>query len=252
LLRQNTWRLRNRPSVGIWRNWSASFADQLQSQASHYSSSVSGTVRISASEVLAVDVLPFCLEEILDSNPELQIEIIASNEESNLLSREADIALRMFQPQQQDLIAKHLLDIPIGFHAHKKYIEKHGQPDASDTFERQDLIGFDTSRLLIDGAKRYGIKLNRNQFHLRTDSIMVQNQCAVAGLGLVVMQNQLAAQIPGLQPVFEELDLPALPLYIVAQQELRASRKLRVVFDGLESAILSFYGQASGTNTIHS
>jgi len=70
-------------------------ADNLQNQASHYSSSVSGTVRISASEVLAVDVLPFCLDQLIEDNPELQLEIVASNEESNLLSREADIALRM-------------------------------------------------------------------------------------------------------------------------------------------------------------
>jgi len=134
-------------------------ADNLQSQASQYSSSVSGTVRISASEVLAVDVLPHCLDALVEENPELQLEIVASNEESNLLSREADIALRMFAPQQQDLIARHLLDIPVAFYAHEKYIERHGLPRSTEDFLKLRFIGFDVSTLFIDGAKKFGMKL---------------------------------------------------------------------------------------------
>ena len=218
-----------------------SIADNMQAQASHYSSSVSGTVRISASEVLAVDVLPFCLNAILNDNPELQIEIVASNEESNLLSREADIALRMFQPQQQDLVSKHLMDIPIAFYAHDEYIEQHGVPDSIQSFAEQRLIGFDTSRLFIDSAKQFGFKLSREDFQVRTDSITVQNKCAVAGIGMIVMQEQLANKLPNLQKIHLGFELPPLPLYLVAQQELRVSRKLRTVFDALEEALLAFY-----------
>lgn len=216
-------------------------ADNLQSQASHYSSSVTGTVRVSASEVLAVDVLPFCLDAVLNDNPTLQIEIVASNEESNLLSREADIALRMFAPKQQDLIARHLMDIPVAFYAHEKYIEQYGIPRNEKEFATQRIIGFDVSTLFIDGAKQFGIKLKRENFHIRTDSIMVQVRCAMAGLGMVAMQDKLALELPGMERVELGVELPALPLYIVAQQELRASRKLRVVYDGLADALLKFY-----------
>ncbi len=218
-----------------------SVADILQTQASNFSSSVSGTVRISASEVLAVEVLPHCLSTLLDDNPDLQIEIVSSNEESNLLHREADIALRMFAPQQQELVSRHLLDIPIAFYVHDKYIEKHGFPDSSVAFEELRFIGFDVSTLFIDGAKRMGIKLKRSDFQIRTDSIMVQNQCASAGLGAVAMQDALAHQKNKLHRLELGFDLPPLPLYIVAQQELRASRKLRVVYDGLANALQSFY-----------
>jgi len=213
-------------------------ADNLQSQASNYSSSVSGTVRISASEVLAVDVLPQCLDSLLEDNPELQLEIVASNEESNLLSREADIALRMFEPQQQDLVARHLMDIPIAFYAHEKFIARHGIPSSTEDFTKLRFIGFDVNNLFIDGAKKFGIKLKREHFYIRTDSIIVQNQCALAGLGMIAMQDKLARNLPGMQQINFGFDLPALPLYIVAQQELRASRKLRVVYDGLADALL--------------
>ncbi len=216
-------------------------ADRLQTEAAHFSSAVSGTVRISASEVLAVDVLPYCLDKLLEDNPALQIEIVASNETSNLLSREADIALRMFPPDQQDLISRHLFDLPIGFYAHKDYLRKHGIPKTMDEFSAHRFIGFDISPLFIEGAKRMGMKFKREDFQIRTDSIMVQNQCAMAGLGLVVMQDQLAGKVPNLKKISLDFDLPQLPLYIVAQQELRASRKLRVVYDGLAEGLAGFY-----------
>ncbi len=220
-----------------------SVADQLQSQASHFSSTVSGTVRISASEILAVDVLPHCLDDIVNDNPDLQIELVASNEAANLLSREADIALRMFKPQQQDLISRHLLDIPTGFYAHQSYFEKHANAQTTDDFSSHRFIGFDMNTLFIDGAKRFGMKLKREDFQIRTDSICVQNQCALAGLGLVGMQDKLAQRQPELKKLDLDFDLPPLPLYVVAQQELRSSRKLRVVFDSLAAKLLEFYSE---------
>lgn len=216
-------------------------AYSLESQASQYSSAVAGTVRISASEPVAVDVLPGCLSELLDENPDLQIEILASNEASNLLSREADIAIRMFAPTQQDLISKRLPDVALGFFAHASYLDRFGRPSSLDDFEQHRIIGFDLSNMLIDFARQLGVKYKRERFQLRSDAIMVQNECVKAGLGIAVMQIRLAKNIEGLEQLHIGIDLPALPLYLVAQQELRASRKLRVVYDALNSALTRFY-----------
>lgn len=218
-------------------------ADSMAAQASHYSRTVTGTIRISTSEVLAADVLPFCLAELLDNHPELQVEIVATNDASNLLTREADIAVRMFAPTQQELIAKHLIDIPIGFYAHKRYIERHGKPANFADMNTHTLVGFDLSTLFIDNARQLGLKLNRENFRIRTDNIIVQNQCAAAGLGIVVMQKPLAYRLNDIEPVSLGVELPALPLYLVAQKELRVSRKLRVVFDALEHSIIAFYSE---------
>ena len=220
-------------------------ADNLQAEASHYSSTVSGTVRISASEVLAVEVLPYCLEQLIKDNPDLQIEIVASNEASNLLSREADIALRLFYPTQQELISKHLLDIPMALYAHEKYLVNHlagGSMKTPDDLSEQRFIGFDLNTLFIDAAKQMGFKFKRTDFQIRTDCIGVQDNCARAGLGLVVMQEHLAQKLDGMCKVDSGTELPSLPLYLVAQQELRVSRKLRVVYDSLAASLTAFYG----------
>jgi len=136
------------------------------------------------------------------------------------------------------------LDIPVAFYAHEKYLERHDIPQSAEDFAQLRFIGFDVSKLFIDGAKKFGIKLKRENFFIRTDSITVQNQCALAGLGMVAMQEKLAQSLPGMQRVELGIKLPSLPLYLVAQQELRASRKLRVVYDSLAEALLDFYKEA--------
>ena len=87
-----------------------------------------------------------------------------------------------------------------------------------------------------------GLKYKRENFQIRSDSIMVQNQCVRAGVGIAVMQLRLAGNIEGLEKIQLDIELSDLPLYLVAQQELRASRKLRVVYDSLASYLTQFYG----------
>lgn len=89
------------------------------------------------------------------------------------------------------------------------------------------LIGFDLNTLIIDSARQMGIKSNREHFQIRTDTIMVQKP--------------LAECLKGMLCVDLGVDLPLLPLYLVAQKELRVSRKLRVVFDSLREALMEFY-----------
>lgn len=219
-------------------------AADLQAEASHFSEKVSGTVRISASEAIASEVLPHCIVGLLDENPELQIEIVASNEASNLLSREADIAVRNFKPTQQDLIFRRLPDVEIGFFAHRDYLEKQGRPDSVEAFRHLRVIGFDVSTLFIDGARKMGINLQRNSFTLRSDSTSVQTECVKAGLGVAVLQKRLMEHLDFIEELKLDMEIPPMPLYLVAQQELRSSRKLRTVFDGLLENLLEFYRAA--------
>src|SRR5687768_3888497 len=75
-------------------------AHQFARNLSGAQTGVSGTVRITASQPVACVVMPAILAQMRLALPEVQVELVASNEVSNLLRREADIALRMVQPQQ--------------------------------------------------------------------------------------------------------------------------------------------------------
>lgn len=85
-----------------------SSALQLAHKLSGNQAQTQGTVRITASVPVAAQLLPPVLARMRVALPEVQVELVSSNQVSNLLRREADIAVRMVRPDQATLIAKKL------------------------------------------------------------------------------------------------------------------------------------------------
>lgn len=101
-----------------------------------------GTVRISASEVIGLEILPPMLASFRERYPGVVVELALTNEVENLLRREADIAVRMVAPAQEALVAKRIGAIRLGLHAHRRYLESHGVPQSVDDLEQHSVIGF--------------------------------------------------------------------------------------------------------------
>jgi DNA-binding transcriptional LysR family regulator len=79
-----------------------------------------GTVKITTSMVAATYLLPPLLTRLHIEEPGIQLELVASNQISNLLRREADIAVRMVRPTQGSLVARKLGSVGIGAYAHER------------------------------------------------------------------------------------------------------------------------------------
>ncbi len=121
-----------------------SSADALSRALSGSEPLARGSVRLTASQVVAAFALPPLLLQLRDVAPDIQIEVVTSNEVKNLLRREADIAIRMVQPTQASLIARKLGEAGIGAFAHKRYIEHAGAPTQATDLLAHRLIGFDS------------------------------------------------------------------------------------------------------------
>ena len=96
---------------------------QLSLRAAGQDSHMHGTVRITASEVMARHVLPEIIVDIRESEPDIQIELVPSDASENLLFREADIAVRMYRSTQLDVITKHIGTAHMGIYAALSYLE---------------------------------------------------------------------------------------------------------------------------------
>lgn len=120
-------------------------SDALKRAASAPPDQVAGTVRLSVSEFVGINVVLPMLAALRDLHPGLQIELVLSNTSANLLEQEVDIALRMTAPKQQALVARKVATIPLGFYAHRRYLVDRGTPVATDEFSNHDLIGPDRS-----------------------------------------------------------------------------------------------------------
>jgi DNA-binding transcriptional LysR family regulator len=212
-------------------------AEALNLKAQGRSQHLFGTVRITASVIVANLMLPPMLAALRQAEPSIQIEIVASDTNQNLLRRDADIAIRMADPTQNSLIARKLGDTPMGLFATRSYFDRRGRIASKDDLKNYDLIGLDRSDFLLRGFARYGINLTREEFALRTDDGLLTWNLLLAGGGVGVAQVILAQRHSELEQVGAGIDLGALPVWLVMSEEVRSNARIRRVADFLSDAI---------------
>ena len=210
------------------RQWSLAAAGQSQS--------LTGTVRVTASEVMSAFLLPPILRRLREAHPQIQIELVATDAVENLLEREADIALRMVRPTQTALVARQVAKLPLALYAHRDYLEANGTPTLANLHEHQ-WVGFDRSDQMIRGFAAGGFKVTREFFGFRCDNQIVAWHAVCAGVGIGVGMKRIAAQRPELVQVLRNIPVAALTLWITAHRELRSTPRLKTVFDALAEAL---------------
>ncbi|HEV7305876.1 LysR family transcriptional regulator [Ensifer sp.] len=205
----------------------------LLREASSQRDMISGTVRISASEVIGIEVLPPILSELHATHPQLTIELSASDTVEDLLRQEADIAVRMVAPTQEALIARHIGAVPISFHGHRRYIERRGTPKSLADLRQHSLIGYDRQTAAVRAIMARSPALPDVPFALRTDSNLAQLAAIRAGLGIGLCQNGLAARDPDIVAVLPGLFEMKLDTWLVMHENLKTAPRCRVTFDVL-------------------
>jgi DNA-binding transcriptional LysR family regulator len=204
-----------------------------------------GTVRITASSIVAHYILPAMLRALRQEFPAIAIEIVPSDSVENLLLRESDIAVRMFRPTQLELIAKKLGELPIVATAHQSYLGARGTPQAPDDLLRHDLIGFDRSDLLLTAAKSLGFDLKRSNFSLRTDSQTGMWELMKAGLGVGFAQSGLVRDTPGMRELLPMIRPAPLEVWLTTHRELFLSPRIRAIYDRLAVALQAYIAHSS-------
>ena len=193
----------------------------------------SGSVRITASEVVGGEVLPAILADLRERHPRIVIELVLTNRNEDLLRGAADIAVRMMRPTQEALVARRVGRIDIGLYAHRLYLKRHGTPRSLADAPRHSLVGFDRDPIAARLLERWGVPLTRDAFGLRTDNDLAQLNAVRAGAGIGAMQVGLARRDRNLVAVLQkELTLP-LEMWLVMHRDLRTSRRMGLVFDHL-------------------
>lgn len=211
----------------------ASTAASLLRAASGHGGAVRGTVRVSVSEVVGVEVLPPLLAGLRERYPELVIELALSNAVEDLLRREADIAVRMVEPSQEALVVKRLGAISLGLHAHRSYLERRGTPKRFEDLAAHSVIGFDRETPAIRSMMKKMPKLDVSRFALRTDSDLAQLAAIRAGFGIGICQVALARRDRDLVRVLPGAFEMKLGTWLAMHEDLRATPRCRAVFDAL-------------------
>jgi len=220
-------------------------ADSLARALAVQSEATTGTVRITTSQVAANYLLPPVLAALQAEEPGIAIELVASNQISNLLRREADIAVRMVRPAQATLVARKLADLPIVACAHASYLQRAGKPSQPTDLLQHRLIGYDRDDLLLRGFAALGFAVTRESFALRTDDQVAYGRLVAAGAGIGFVAAYNIRHWSGVVPLLPMLRIPPLPCWLAVHREIRGSRLVRRVYDYLAEAIPAELARAS-------
>lgn len=218
-------------------------ATKLSLVASGRAETIEGTVRITASELVATSLLPTILADLIAAEPKIQIELVATDSTENLLRREADIAVRMVTPIQLDIIARKLGQMEIGIFAAQSYLDRRGVPTSFEDLHDHVFLGFDKSDLIINGMKELGLSVRRDFFQFRVDDQVTYLEALKAGVGVGTMQVVLAEKA-GLVQVLHSIEIPPLPVWLVAHEELRSAPRVRRVYDFLSDRLAQMLKQS--------
>jgi DNA-binding transcriptional LysR family regulator len=208
-------------------------AQTLMRGAQRAQATLSGTVRLSASQPVACFLLPPLLAHLRAELPGIQIELVVSNAVSDLLRREADLAIRMVRPTQGTLVARRIGQVGVSACAHPGYLARRGTPQQPADLLQHELVGNDRVQEIARGFAAMGHPVGPEQFALRTDDLIAYWAAVRAGLGIGFVASYLVRDDPLLVPVLPELPLPALPVWLVVHREIRTSRRIRAVMDFL-------------------
>ena len=200
--------------------------------------SLAGTVRLSVSQAVANFLLPPVLAALRRAEPAIQIELLVSNQLSNLLQREADIAVRMVRPRQTGLVARKLGEFAIGAYASQAYLTQAGLPSEPASLFEHALVGYDRDRTIEEGFARLGYTATPELFVLRTDDQVAYAQAVAQGMGIGFMAD-FQARALGLVPVLPQLRIPPMPCWLAVHREVRSNRRVRRVFDFLAQALVA-------------
>ena len=215
-------------------------ATRLSLSASGQSQSIEGTVKISASEMYAALVLPGLVTTLRSMHPGILVEIIATNNLSDLRQREADIAIRNTEPKDPEMIARRLPDEQAGLFGVAELIETYGPFESPADLDGVPFIDIGTDGQFIAGMQAMGAPVSEANFVARTENHLVHWELAKSGIGIGVNGWDVGAQTPGMHRILDDHISFDFPVWLVAPRELKTSRRVRVVYDALAEHLKSF------------
>ena len=212
-------------------------AEALGLAATGRSQAVGGVVSVSASDAVATHLLPPLVRLLREQEPGIAIEVIASNALSDLLRREADIAIRHVKPEQPELIARLVREAYAGFYASEHWVQLNGHPRSAAEAAYLPFVGSDRSGQFLAYLRQHGLPVSEANFSCYADHSVAHWALVREGMGIGAMMDEIARDTPGIVRVLDDVPPVRFPIWLVTHRELRTSRRIRVVFDALAEGL---------------
>lgn len=198
---------------------------------------LSGRVRVTTAEDIAVVLLPRHLAEFQRRFPSISIELLTANRFFSLGRGEADVAIRPGESSQEDrVIPRRICATCFGLFASADYLAQSGEP-----LRRADLVGHRVIRWRgnlaggdSDIATETDIEPDATQ---GSNSLMAQRAMAEAGMGIVLLPEFVGQSSAVLMQVLPEIRIDAGSIWLLHHDDLRRVARVRAFIDFMYQAL---------------
>ena len=206
-------------------------------------------VRIAATEGLGALWLPQRVEALRGGDVGLVIELVIDNAATDLSSRQADIAVRLFRPRQPDLVAKSVGTLGFGFYATPKYLASRPKLERLADLARHDHIGYIGTIALPSYMKWLRKLVPEERFVSSASSLLAMNELARAGQGIVLGTIALLEGDRRLVRVLPRARPPAMDVWLAAHVDVRRDPDVALVMERLADVFAREAAALSGKET---
>ncbi len=202
-----------------------------------------GPLRITVAEFIGSTWLAPKLAQLRKEHPDIQLTMLLDDRILNLGMREADAAIRLYKPEQPELIQRHLTSIHFHICASKDYLKQKGTPKSAKELKKHTLIGYpeNVPAPFADPNWLYRVA-DVEADSVTSDTIMMNSiygilEAVKAGAGIASLPDYMVAGDKNLVQVLPEVTRPPVEVYFVYPEERRHSKRIGIFRDFLLKTI---------------
>ncbi|KAB0495576.1 LysR family transcriptional regulator [Pseudomonas vancouverensis] len=204
---------------------------ELERQIQGLDDHLTGTVRVSTTDSMAIDYLIPAIARLHRHHPDVRVQLDATTQILSLAKREADIAVRNTRPDNPDLIARRIARWPVGLYASHAYVDAHGVPTPGSAFAGHDLVVYQPH---LQGNKEMTLvsePVGKGRIVASLSSSLLVRRSIAAGIGIGELSVNVGEK-EGLLRLWPERTRP-LPydVWLVTHADLRHTARVRAVID---------------------
>ncbi len=195
-----------------------------------------GDLRITTNVGFGTGWLTPRLKSFLETYPDVKVKLLLTDDDLDLGMREADVAIRLREPEQPDLIRRRLFTMSYHLYASASYIKEHGQPHTLDDLERHRLLSLGvTNANYLDNINAH-LYLERGAKNPRVPAFSVNNipalyRAVLDGLGIATLPDYLVGSDTPLVMMMPQIVTPELEVFFVYAEEMKNVARVQVFRD---------------------
>ena len=173
------------------------------------------------------------LAKFYEQYPDLKIDLMLEERVLDLPMREADVAIRMKEPSQADLIRRRLMSVKMRLFATKSYVEKHGAPHAISDLAKHRLICQNVTSTQVSAGATLVKELLANDLPslLTVNNYFGVLQAVLNDLGIGVLPDYVVEMSDTLVRVLPDVESNEVPVFLAYPEELRHSKRIAAFRD---------------------